>query len=256
MSATDTNAKKQVQDMYDGIADEYNTEEWLEKGGGARVPEARSALYFIDRKIRKALELSRPEPDWKAHEIGCSLGQMTALLARHFKKMTASDISEKCVLLADKRLKLYGITNIDFIQADAESMPHVPDDSFDVIYSFSAIRYCPNPDEALKEIYRTLKPGGVMVVDFPNSYSPWHRIIKPLLGMSPHIHAHLFSARIVSEMARAAGFEDVRHVHFLFTYRGEPDFLLPFTKFMDVVFERIPLLRSLAGIVMVAGRKP
>jgi ubiquinone/menaquinone biosynthesis C-methylase UbiE len=256
MKETDTTAKRDVAAMYDGIADEYDNERWLQEGGDVRVPEARSALYFIERKVRMALALTRPSPHWHAHEIGCSLGQMTALLAPHFTRMTASDLSAKCVSLADKRLRRYGIENVDFVQADAEATPQFADATFDVVYSFSAIRYCPDPLKALREIHRTLKPGGLMLVDFPNRYSPWHMVIKPLIGMERHIHDHLYNAREVRELARDAGFADLRHKEFLFTYRGEPDYLLPLTKAMDALFEPVPLLRSLSGIVMVCGRKP
>lgn len=126
---------------------EKDNDEWLEKDNSPRVPESRASHYFIDRKVSEVLRLLGNEARNSANvlEIGCSIGHMTSLLAQKFETLTAVDISPKSVDVAKKRLKKYGIENVKFVADDAESLELLKDKSFDLIFSFSTIRFCPNP---------------------------------------------------------------------------------------------------------------
>ena len=256
MTADIETAKKELVSKYDAEAEDFDTEAWLQEGDSVRVPESRSAWYFVERKVRRALELVPPARTWRAHEIGCSFGQMTSLLSREFDTLLASDISPRSVAIARKRLQRYGIHNVSLLQADAERLEMIRDASFEVVYSFSTIRFCPRPEQALREIRRTLVRGGAVVVDFPNARSPWHSLLKPILGIRPHAHDRLYTAAEAAALLREAGFTEVRAITFLFTSRRLPALFLPLFKAIDAIGERIPLLRSFAGIIMVCGRNP
>jgi ubiquinone/menaquinone biosynthesis C-methylase UbiE len=240
---------------YDGEAAERDNAEWLAAGGSARVPESRASHYFIDRKVTEALKLCGPHASDQSRvlEIGCSFGHMTSLLAARFKHLTAVDLSADSVAVAQKRLRHYGITHVSFVVDDAERLTQVPDGAFDIVFSFSTVRFCPNPQAVLSSMYRKLRPGGVAVVDFPNRHSPWHGGIKRLLGIAPHIHDTLYTKPQAVRLFTNAGFrvEGVRQ--FLFTTKRLPTLLLPLSRTVDVTFEKLPLLRRLAGIIMVKG---
>lgn len=240
--------------LYDDEAASFDNEEWLARGNDARVPESAASLYFIGRKVQKALELVPADRTWRVHEIGCSFGHMTSLLAREYDTLTASDISPKSVGIARKRLERYGVTNVSFEVADAEALGQFPDASFEITYSFSTIRFCPNPRKALEEIHRTLTPGGRLVVDFPNKYSPWHFLLKPLSGIKPHMHDTLYSKKMAIDLLASAGFVDIVAVPFLFTTKRLPNILLPLFRLIDRILERTPL-RNFAGIIMVRAKK-
>ncbi len=247
--------KDDIIKLYDDEAASYDNAEWMARGDSARVPESAASLYFIGRKVEKALELSPKNRAARAHEIGCSFGHMTSLLAKEYDRLTASDISPKSIEIARKRLAHYGVSNVTFEVADAEALTPFPDSSFDITYSFSTIRFCPNPEKALTEIHRTLAPGGTLVVDFPNRYSPWHFLLKPLSGIRPHMHDTLYSKRTAADLLASAGFVDIAVVPFLFTTKRLPNALLPLFRLIDRVFERTPL-RNFAGIIMVRAKKP
>jgi SAM-dependent methyltransferase len=253
--AHDEDVKRAMIARYDAEAEGHDTEDWMESGGSARVPESRAAHYFIDRKVRMALALSTPQRHWRAHEIGCSFGHMTSLLAHAFDHLTASDLSPRSVDIARRRLIRHGIGNVDVVTADAELLDGFADASFDVTYSFSTIRFCPHPDRALAAIRRTLAPGGRLVVDFPNRHSPWHLLIKSVAGIRRHDHDHLYTKREAIRLVQEAGFVDVRAVEFLFTTKRLPNAVLPLFRFADRILESTPL-RCLAGIVMVSARRP
>lgn len=254
---TSEQVKKDIEQKYDQEAQELDNEAWLRKGDSARVPESASSHYFIDRKVDKALELYGLEQyqGVSALEIGCSFGHMTSLLARKFEDLTAVDLSEDSVQVAEKRLNYYGLDHVNFVADDAEQLNKLPDEEFDVIFSFSTIRYCPNPDDAMKAIYRKLKPGGIAIIDFPNKNSPWHFLIKTVLGIRKHMHDTLYNQQKAEEMLRSAGFKNINSTPFLFTTKRLPSFLLPVSKAVDAICERIPGVRKLAGIIMVRGEK-
>lgn len=55
-----------------------------------------------------------------------------------------------------------------FVQADARAMPF-PDGQFDAVWSIFVLEHVPNPEQALREIRRVLKPGGLLYLA-PNGY--------------------------------------------------------------------------------------
>lgn len=252
---TPAKVKADILAKYDEEARELDNPDWLSAGGSARVPESRASHYFIDRKVTEALKLAgtAASQESRALEIGCSFGHMTSLLAAKFKHLTAVDLSPNSISVAQKRLTYYGITNVSFVIDDAESLAKLPDGAFDVVFSFSTIRFCPNPQAALNAIHRKLRRGGVAVVDFPNRYSPWHGGIKRLFGVAPHIHDTLYSRKQAVQLFENAGFRVDGVKQFLFTARRLPAVLLPLSKVVDVTLERLGPLRQLAGIIMVKG---
>lgn len=249
--------KRAIIEKYDDEADQLDTPTWFALDGDVRVPEHGAAHYFVNRKVAMALEFcGKPLSErTRALEIGCSFGQMTSLLARRFAHLTAVDISPRSILIAEKRLRTYGITNVQFIVDDAESLHSLDKSAFDVVFSFSTLRFCPNPEQALRAIWEKLRPGGTAIVDFPNRHSPWHVLMKPLLGIKPHIHDRLYTTSEAVELLTRTGFVVEQVKCFLFTSRRLPAFLLPLFVALDFVLERIPPFPKFAGIIMVKGVK-
>ena len=85
------------------------------------------------------------------------------LLAKHVayasKKMIATDYSEGMIAQATKGVYP---TKLRFEVADATALPY-EDDSFDAVIISNALHIIPEPERALKEIDRVLKPGGIMI---------------------------------------------------------------------------------------------
>ena len=256
MGASDR-IKDDIVAKYDGEAGELDNAHWLAAGGSARVPEPGASHYFVDRKVKEALKLAGTSAshESRALEIGCSFGQMTSLLAAKFRHLTAVDISPHSTAVAEKRLKHYGMTNLSFAVEDAENLTGLTDDAFDVVFSFSTIRFCPDPSAALRAIHRKLRPGGTAIVDFPNRRSPWHVVMKRLLGIRPHEHDTLYTPDEAVRLFENAGFRVDGVRLFLFTPRRLPAALLPLFKRVDFVFERVGPTRRWAGIIMVKGVK-
>ncbi len=113
-------------------------------------------------------------------EIGSGNGAHSALFAYlHGAKMTAIDITPSRVLATSQKLDLL-MPNGDHLcaNADAERLPFA-DETFDVVYSNGVLHHTPGTSEAVKEVYRVLRPGGLAVVmlSAPHSFQYWINIV-------------------------------------------------------------------------------
>jgi SAM-dependent methyltransferase len=95
-----------------------------------------------------------------ALEIGCGTGEFARLLARHFQRVTAIDLSREMVRRARELSR--GVENVEFRQADVSSCD-LPPASFDCIASIATLHHLPLA-ETLTTLKAALGPGGVLLV--------------------------------------------------------------------------------------------
>jgi SAM-dependent methyltransferase len=67
-------------------------------------------------------------------------------------------------------LSIFASDDPQYIVADICNCPHVPSDSFDVVFSKSVLEHVRNIHDAAREIVRVLKPGGITMHAVPFSY--------------------------------------------------------------------------------------
>jgi SAM-dependent methyltransferase len=119
-------------------------------------------------------------------ELGSGTGELAARLAGlagPTGSLVASDAAEG--MLALERTRLAGLPNAEVAQVDARQIPF-PDESFDVVVFRMGLMLMPDPDGALQEIRRVLRPGGrlaVAVWGAPQD-NPW----LTALGMAAMMH--------------------------------------------------------------------
>lgn len=100
-------------------------------------------------------------PKWSGRavlEIGCGVGIDTARFARAGADITAIDLTEAAVSLANQLLELEELPG-KAVVANAEQLPFA-DASFDLVYSWGVLHHTPNIDQAIAEARRVLKPDG------------------------------------------------------------------------------------------------
>lgn len=103
-------------------------------------------------------------------DIGCGTGEFERLLLTENSQqmITGVDISEEMLLVAKQKCRTY--PNVSFQNASVSDLPFA-DNTFDVIVSASAFHYFDNPDIALKEMRRVVKPEGkVVMLDWCKDY--------------------------------------------------------------------------------------
>ena len=92
-------------------------------------------------------------------EIATGPGLLAKHVASASKTIIATDYSEG--MIAEAKKGVYP-TKLRFEVADATALPY-EDDSFDAVIISNALHIIPEPERALREIDRVLKPGSIMI---------------------------------------------------------------------------------------------
>src|SRR6516225_2189966 len=92
-------------------------------------------------------------------EVGVGTGISLPLYAPHVR-LFGTDISEEMLKKAKKRVAEQRLKNVEGLAVmDAEKL-EFPDNSFDVVMAQYVVTAVPNPEKALDEFARVLRPGG------------------------------------------------------------------------------------------------
>lgn len=92
-------------------------------------------------------------------EVGCGNGVDGLMFARHGARYTGIDLTAEAVNATQRHFATEGMQG-RFRQENCERLGF-PDESFDVVYSFGVLHHTPRPAQAISEVHRVLKPGGV-----------------------------------------------------------------------------------------------
>jgi ubiquinone/menaquinone biosynthesis C-methylase UbiE len=104
---------------------------------------------------------SRPAGSRKLLDCGCGSGGITVGLAAVVApdQVTGIDIAASEIERARERAA--GLINVNFAVEDIRVLPY-PDNSFDAIFAHNMLEHLLDPDQALREMQRVLKPDGLI----------------------------------------------------------------------------------------------
>ena len=144
-------------------------------------------------------------------DVACGPGVVTAALAPNATSVVAFDATEQMLDKAKARCAKAGVSNVAFKNGDAERLPFA-DGEFDGAVTRAAIHHFANPQRAISEMFRVLRPGGVAVfADVISSEdadeSQLHNAIERLRDPS---HVRMLSASELQSAARGAGFRGLQ----------------------------------------------
>jgi SAM-dependent methyltransferase len=194
-------------------------------------------------------------PGKKALEVGCGTGVFLEKVAACGAEIVGIDLSEE--LLAKARTRLAGRANVTLDHGNAEELPY-PDGHFDAAYGSSILHHL-DLRAALKAVHRVLKPGGRIVFAEPNIVNPQVLVmfrfppVKDYFGVSPDEMA--FSRFRARKALQAEGYVDVKVEPFDFLHPAVPAALLGLVAGIGGALEKTPVVREIAGSMLLRARK-
>lgn len=141
-------------------------------------PRSLSAQNLISRQ-RIALEMVEVVGPRTATilDVGCGTGEMAATLMRRGYGVWGVDIAEAMIRHARGRCG-----SDRFRVGDIEHLPF-RNDSFDAVVCLGVVEYLDIDEQALREMWRVLKPGGRAVVSTPNAICPFYPVARMFAGL-------------------------------------------------------------------------
>lgn len=195
-------------------------------------------------------------PGRRALEVGCGTGIFLEKVAACGADIRGVDLSQD--LLARARTRVSGFSNVRLTCGNAEQMPF-PTGTFDAVYGSSVLHHL-NLERSLREILRVLRPGGRIAFAEPNIWNPQVALMfhygpsKEYFGVSPDEMA--FSRFHANRVLAEAGYRDVAVRPFDFLHPSTPKGWLDAVGRLSLALEATPVLREIAGSLLLTAAKP
>jgi SAM-dependent methyltransferase len=180
-------------------ATEFMSRRTIESHGAFLLPHLRDGVDILDG--------------------GCGPGSITRSVALRFPnaRVVGVDFAESQLACAREQAQAAGIANVEFRTASAYVLPFA-DASFDVVLSHALLEHLAEPQRAVAEFHRVLRPGGIVGVCSPD----WDGFLlaPPTTGIARAVRAYrelqgknggdVVVGRKLGRLLQQAGFRDVR----------------------------------------------
>ncbi len=102
-------------------------------------------------------------PGMSVLDVGCGPGTITVDLAARIApgRLTAVEMTDGALELARAEAQRQSRANVEFVTSDVHALVF-PDDAFDVVHAHQVLQHVADPVQALREMRRVCKPGGVV----------------------------------------------------------------------------------------------
>lgn len=137
----------QVREQYDQLATRYD-QHWSR---------------YVSNTLSFLKIWAQIAPTDRVLDVACGTGEFERLILKEnpSQNMVAVDISDEMLTIAQQKLQPY--PNVHFQNASVSALPF-PDMSFDTVISANAFHYFDDPNVALQEMKRVLKPHGDLII--------------------------------------------------------------------------------------------
>ena len=166
--------KSEIRKTYASVSDEPERDfifptgrAWAEDLGYpaelASVPESAVESFA---GVANPWTMGRLAADERVLDLGSGAGTDSLVAAQMVGPdgyVTGIDMTAAMLAKARAAATEMGVTNVEFVEAEAEQLPF-PDASFDVVISNGVIDLIPDKDAVFAELYRVLAPGGRMQI--------------------------------------------------------------------------------------------
>lgn len=184
---------KDSKDFWDKSAEKY-----------IRSPIKDEATY------QKKLAITREylKSDWQVLEFGCGSGATAILHAPYVKRIVATDISDKMIEAAQRKMIEDNVDNITFQQGALKNL-ELQDESFDAVLGLNVLHLLEDVDSSIMKVRQLLKNDGVFISSTSliaeiNLVLRWLISGMQLLGLAPYVSR--FTKKQLMTKLQKAGF--------------------------------------------------
>lgn len=149
-------------------------------------------------------------------EIGAGSGNIALTVLEKYDELVLTELSNVRVNELSKLFKDQEKVKVIQHNIDNDVLDY-SDCYFDTVVMVAVIEHLVDPETALKELHRVLKPCGRLIIDTPN-IAKWTRRIKLLLGYFPST-ASLDEGLLCYDKRTPTDLYDEGHLHY-FTFRS------------------------------------
>jgi SAM-dependent methyltransferase len=236
------------------IAKEIQHGRFLAQHGAGEIWNWESPAGKLRWARRVKMLSSHLRPGMSVLELGCGTGTFTRELARSGADIIAIDVSPELLEIARAS---YSASNVRYQTQNAYALSY-PDAAFDSVVGSSVLHHL-EVEEALRNIYRVLKPGGTIFFTEPNMLNPQIAVqknvpwVKRKLGDSPDETA-FFRWRLRG-LLEQTGYRNVRINPFDFLHPKTPVRLINRVNAFGLFLESVPVISEFAGSLYIRGVK-
>lgn len=137
-------------------------------------------------------------------DVGCATGFLLDEARRRGWQTAGVEVSE----FASEYARTEG--KLDVLSTTLRDATY-PAEHFDAIVMDDVVEHLSDPEEELREVWRILKPGGIVLIHTPNIDSLWYKLMgKHWVHLRPVEHLYYFSPATLTKLLERVGFRVVR----------------------------------------------
>ena len=99
----------------------------------------------------------------KVLDCAAGTGELTFAAAKKAESVLCTDLSRNMLRTAQRKARAFGADNVTFAERNIFDLQD-PDNTYDVVIAGNVLHLLSNPQGAVKELYRVLKPGGKLLL--------------------------------------------------------------------------------------------
>ncbi len=128
-----------------------------------------SPVHADPQALSHLIDLAQPQPDWRVLDVATGAGHTALAFAPHVREVIGIDLTPAMLAEATRLAATRRQDNVHFVLADIHELPFddetFDDEQFDLVTCRRAAHHFSHIEDALAEMVRMLKPGGLLLID-------------------------------------------------------------------------------------------